>query len=212
MFGWGPGGRTGRQGDGQKGKEPCSNSNCLQRPRDGACRHGRVRPIGGGLEEYVQACASCHGIAGQGNGPLAEFMTVTVPDLTRISQANDGVFPMLQVIQIIDGRTGVRGHGSEMPVWGAATSDGDLPANGRIRCRAPGPGPHPCPRDTPGIHPGVTPRPRPVSPVGGTSHPVSRDDRASFRRSRHRARSRPSTSPPVLPHPPQRRRRRQERG
>jgi hypothetical protein len=26
---------------------------------------------------------------------------------------------MLQVIQIIDGRTGVRGHGSEMPVWGS---------------------------------------------------------------------------------------------
>jgi mono/diheme cytochrome c family protein len=26
--------------------------------------------------KYVQACASCHGIAGQGNGPLAEFMTV----------------------------------------------------------------------------------------------------------------------------------------
>ena len=72
-----------------------------------------------GLEEYVQACASCHGIAGQGNGPLAEFMTVPVPDLTRIAQANDGVFPMLQVIQIIDGRTGVRGHGSAMPVWGA---------------------------------------------------------------------------------------------
>jgi mono/diheme cytochrome c family protein len=79
----------------------------------------RVRAIGGGLEEYVQACASCHGIAGQGNGPLAEFMTVTVPDLTRIAQANDGEFPMLQVIQIIDGRTGVRGHGSAMPVWGA---------------------------------------------------------------------------------------------
>lgn len=71
-----------------------------------------------GLEEYVQACASCHGVAGQGNGPLAEYMNVEVPDLTRIALDNDGVFPMLHVIQIIDGRTGVRGHGSEMPVWG----------------------------------------------------------------------------------------------
>jgi hypothetical protein len=40
-----------------------------------AVRHGRIRPIGCGLEEYVHSCASCHGIAGQGNGPLAEFMT-----------------------------------------------------------------------------------------------------------------------------------------
>jgi hypothetical protein len=144
---------------------------CLQRRRHWGSPPRRVRAIGGGLEEYVQACASCHGIAGQGNGPLAEFMTVTVPDLTRISQENDGVFPMLQVIQIIDGRTGVRGHGSAMPVWGSRYQDGDLPGNGRIRCRAPGPGPHPGPRDTPGIDPGVTPRPRPVIRSGAHHDP-----------------------------------------
>ena len=79
---------------------------------------GASAQSGAGLEEYLHSCASCHGVAGQGNGPLAEFMTVEVPDLTRIAIANDGVFPMLQVLQIIDGRTGVRGHGSEMPVWG----------------------------------------------------------------------------------------------
>ncbi|MEE4120926.1 MAG: cytochrome c, partial [Paracoccaceae bacterium] len=71
-----------------------------------------------GLEEYIQACASCHGLAGHGDGPLAEYMTVEVPDLTQISIANDGEFPMYHVISIIDGRTGVRGHGSQMPVWG----------------------------------------------------------------------------------------------
>ncbi|AHM05796.1 hypothetical protein roselon_03542 [Roseibacterium elongatum DSM 19469] len=71
-----------------------------------------------GAQEYVQACASCHGVAGHGDGPLAEFMTVEVPDLTQIAINNDGVFPMLQVIQIIDGRTGVRGHGFPMPIWG----------------------------------------------------------------------------------------------
>lgn len=71
-----------------------------------------------GLDEFIHSCASCHGVAAQGNGPLAEYMTVTVPDLTRIAAENDGEFPMLQVIQIIDGRTGVRAHGSQMPVWG----------------------------------------------------------------------------------------------
>ena len=71
-----------------------------------------------GAQEYVQACASCHGVTGHGDGPLAESMTVAVPDLTQIANGNDGVFPLLQVIQIIDGRTGVRAHGGPMPVWG----------------------------------------------------------------------------------------------
>ena len=67
---------------------------------------------------YMDACATCHGAAGMGEGPMAEFMSVNVPNLQELAQNNDGVFPMLEVIQIIDGRTGVRGHGSEMPVWG----------------------------------------------------------------------------------------------
>lgn len=71
-----------------------------------------------GETEYMQACASCHGESGIGDGPLAELMTVPVPDLTTITQQNDGVFPMLEVIQVIDGRSGIRGHGYPMPVWG----------------------------------------------------------------------------------------------
>lgn len=67
---------------------------------------------------YMDACATCHGAAAMGKGPTAEFMSVAVPSLVELTQNNDGVFPMLEVIQIIDGRTGVRGHGSEMPVWG----------------------------------------------------------------------------------------------
>lgn len=71
-----------------------------------------------GLQEFVEACASCHGIAGHGDGPLAEYMSVEVPDLTQIAIANDGTFPMAEVIRIIDGRRGIRGHGSAMPIWG----------------------------------------------------------------------------------------------
>lgn len=71
-----------------------------------------------GQSLYTDACASCHGAAGMGEGTMAEFMSVKVPSLRDLSKNNDGVFPMLDVIQIIDGRTGVRGHGSEMPVWG----------------------------------------------------------------------------------------------
>ncbi len=71
-----------------------------------------------GENEYMQACAVCHGESGMGMGPLAPLMNVEVPSLTTLTQQNDGVFPMLQVIHIIDGRTGVRGHGGVMPIWG----------------------------------------------------------------------------------------------
>ncbi|MDG1377381.1 MAG: cytochrome c [Yoonia sp.] len=71
-----------------------------------------------GEAEYMTACSTCHGAAGMGKGPLAELMTVPVPDLRGLTVANDGEFPLLKVIHIIDGRTGVRGHGTSMPVWG----------------------------------------------------------------------------------------------
>ncbi len=67
---------------------------------------------------YMDACATCHGAAAMGEGSMAEYMSVNIPSLRELSLNNEGVFPMLDVIQIIDGRTGVRGHGSEMPVWG----------------------------------------------------------------------------------------------
>jgi len=71
-----------------------------------------------GEAEYQNACSTCHGAAGMGHGPLSEYMSIPVPNLRGLTKANDGVFPMLNVIQIIDGRTGVRGHGTDMPIWG----------------------------------------------------------------------------------------------
>jgi hypothetical protein len=40
------------------------------------------------------------------------------PNLTLLASQNDGVFPLLDVIHVIDGRTGVRAHGGPMPVFG----------------------------------------------------------------------------------------------
>jgi len=71
-----------------------------------------------GKAVYEQYCATCHGVSGQGDGPLTEFLTSKVPDLTQLSARNDGAFPMLKVIHIIDGRTGLRAHGGDMPVYG----------------------------------------------------------------------------------------------
>jgi mono/diheme cytochrome c family protein len=94
-----------------------------------------------GAEEYTRACASCHGLTGRGDGPLAEFMSVPVPDVTQIRAAHDGVFPMLEVIHLIDGRTGLRGHGGPMPIWGdrfaadPATARGDVGTEIMVRGR-----------------------------------------------------------------------------
>ncbi|WP_439140334.1 c-type cytochrome [Roseicyclus sp.] len=71
-----------------------------------------------GAEEYTRACASCHGLTGHGDGPLAEYMSIPVPDVTQIRARNNGVFPMLEVIHLVDGRSGLRGHGGPMPIWG----------------------------------------------------------------------------------------------
>ncbi|ANT59601.1 MULTISPECIES: c-type cytochrome [unclassified Salipiger] len=84
----------------------------------GLCMSGSASAQSAGETEYMNACAACHGESGVGDGPLAELMTVDLPDLTQISANNDGEFPMLEVIQIIDGRSGIRGHGYPMPVWG----------------------------------------------------------------------------------------------
>lgn len=73
-----------------------------------------------GEQEYMNSCAVCHGIDGAGAGPMMSVLSVAPPPLTALSKANDGVFPMARVIEIIDGRRDVRGHGTtNMPVWGA---------------------------------------------------------------------------------------------
>ncbi|MCP5036361.1 MAG: cytochrome c [Rhodobacteraceae bacterium] len=78
-----------------------------------------------GHAEYMGSCAVCHGDGALGDGPLSKYMTLEVPELTTLAKANGGEFPMLRVIQVIDGRGGLRGHGDarpdsggNMPVWG----------------------------------------------------------------------------------------------
>ena len=72
-----------------------------------------------GRETYQGACAACHGAEAKGDGPMVDLISVPVPDLTGIAARNDGTFPWLTVVHIIDGRTGLRGHGGPMPLFGA---------------------------------------------------------------------------------------------
>jgi mono/diheme cytochrome c family protein len=94
-----------------------------------------------GEQEYMVACSGCHGESAMGDGPLAELLNVTTPNLVELTQKNDGSFPFEAVLSTIDGRDGVRAHGSTMPIWGerfeaSATSrlgeTADMVARGRI--------------------------------------------------------------------------------
>jgi mono/diheme cytochrome c family protein len=82
------------------------------------------RPASGATDEGAQAfrtyCASCHGSAARGNGPMTDQLRKPPPDLTKFTTRNGGVFPSERLTRIIDGRD-VPAHGDrEMPVWGDA--------------------------------------------------------------------------------------------
>jgi len=64
-------------------------------------------------------CAACHGAEGEGGGPAASAMNVTVPNLRTLAKRNGGSFPAQAVAAYIDGRSQVVAHGDRvMPVWG----------------------------------------------------------------------------------------------
>jgi len=72
-----------------------------------------------GKNEYVRSCAACHGVAGKGDGPVAKSLSKPPADLSKLSEANNGVFPVSRVYDVIDGRVEFATHGTrDMPVWG----------------------------------------------------------------------------------------------
>ena len=57
-----------------------------------------------GRREYVSNCSGCHGPSGRGDGAFKAFLSVSPPDLTRLSQRNQGQFPQQRIYRTIDGR------------------------------------------------------------------------------------------------------------
>jgi mono/diheme cytochrome c family protein len=92
-----------------------------------------------GQQLYRTYCASCHGTAGRGNGPVASHLNVPPANLTMIAARNRGVFPTELVEQIVEGRRSVKTHGdSAMPIWGdvfslSGSADGDIATAEKIR-------------------------------------------------------------------------------
>lgn len=72
-----------------------------------------------GRKEFMASCASCHGESGKGDGPVAKSLVKPPADLTRLSEKNNGVFPVSRIYEVIDGRIQTLVHGTrDMPVWG----------------------------------------------------------------------------------------------
>ncbi len=73
-----------------------------------------------GRYEYRTKCATCHGLTGKGDGPMAKALKKAPANLTTLAKRNGGTFPTQLVWQVIDGRPVELGsHGSrDMPIWG----------------------------------------------------------------------------------------------
>lgn len=85
---------------------------------------------------YRTYCASCHGVSGRGDGPMAEYLRVPAANLTHLARRHGGTFRDETVARVIDGRERVGAHGpSEMPVWGDAFSS-SLAQGGEVLLRA----------------------------------------------------------------------------
>lgn len=76
--------------------------------------------VGLGRQIYLERCASCHGLTGEGDGPVARALSTPSANLRRLSERFGNPLPVDQVARFIDGRDEVKAHGPrDMPVWGA---------------------------------------------------------------------------------------------
>jgi mono/diheme cytochrome c family protein len=72
-----------------------------------------------GRSIYLRCCATCHGLNGDGNGPLARALTTPPTNLRLLSDLYGNPLQEDKIARAIDGREEVKAHGPrDMPVWG----------------------------------------------------------------------------------------------
>lgn len=72
-----------------------------------------------GHRYFIRYCASCHGIEGLGDGPVAASLSTRPTSLRKLGDKYGVPLPAHRMAELIDGRDEPRAHGTrEMPVWG----------------------------------------------------------------------------------------------
>ena len=85
-----------------------------------------------GKAPYDQYCASCHGEAADGKGPVAEEMKIEPSNLRKLAERYGDPLPKPRLREIIDGREMLRSHGTpNMPVWGEKLVENVPPGAGK---------------------------------------------------------------------------------
>jgi mono/diheme cytochrome c family protein len=85
----------------------------------GAVDAASAQEIKFGKEDYLKLCGGCHGPSGKGDGPNAKSLRKPPADLTKLSQNNNGTFPLMRVYETIDGKLEIVIHGPrDMPTFG----------------------------------------------------------------------------------------------
>lgn len=92
-----------------------------------ACTQVSMPEPSEGRAIYQENCAQCHGPSGKGDGPWADGQDPAPSDLTRLSE--NGEFPRIHVLSVIDGydRTGL--PGKEMPEFGLLLEGDTVPVD-----------------------------------------------------------------------------------
>lgn len=70
---------------------------------------------------FTENCAACHGAEAHGDGPAASGLSTQPPDLTQIAARRDGVWPLFEVMSIVDGYTQGTTPREDMPILTALT-------------------------------------------------------------------------------------------
>ena len=75
--------------------------------------------IARGRKQYMDHCAACHGIKGDGHGPLEHELAKPPADLRLLFHRYGNPLPEDQIARFLDGRADIAAHGPrDMPVWG----------------------------------------------------------------------------------------------
>jgi mono/diheme cytochrome c family protein len=95
----------------------------------GSVASAQDKDVSSGRQLFLHYCASCHGVSGAGDGPVAKGLTKPPANLRLLADRYGSPLPAQTLAALIDGRNAVRAHGThDMPVWGErlyATDEGN---------------------------------------------------------------------------------------